>query len=174
MLRTFGRTFFVSARFEFKQRRIFETRVFGSEHCLASIAEWGHSALPGGFAPPEPPLESVVERKSVMRKRINEIKVRLTDEELSALTERAKMCGYSREAYVRTLLSGYIPQPMPPPDYHAMMKELHHIGNNLNQIAQKTHALNIVDAKRYDDATRQFAAAAARIEEAVILPRRKE
>ena len=38
----------------------------------------------------------------------------------------------------------------PPPDYYSMMRELHKIGNNLNQIAQKAHVLNVIDVQRYD------------------------
>jgi hypothetical protein len=40
---------------------------------------------------------------------------------------------------------------MPPPDYYTMMRELHAIGTNLNQIAQKAHVLNAIDVKRYDE-----------------------
>jgi hypothetical protein len=109
-----------------------------------------------------------------MKKRTDEIKVRLTPEEKASLTERAKECGYSRENYIRTLLGGHVPRPMPPPDYHGMMRELHGIGNNLNQVAQKAHILNVVDAARYDTAMRQFAEAVARIEGAVILPQKTD
>jgi hypothetical protein len=105
-----------------------------------------------------------------MLKRTNEIKVRLTDSEAATLIKRAKDCGYSREAYIRSMLGGYIPRPMPPPAYHDMMRELHYIGNNLNQIAQKANVLNVVDAVRYEAALRMFAEAVARIEKAVILP----
>jgi len=105
-----------------------------------------------------------------MQKRTHEIKIRLTGDEMSTLNKRAKECGYSREAYIRSLLSDRIPRPIPPPDYHAMMRELHSIGNNLNQIAQKAHVLNVVDAGRYDGALRLFAEAVKNIEEAVILP----
>ena len=105
-----------------------------------------------------------------MKKRNVLINFRLTEDEVSVLTKRAKECGYSREAYIRTLLDGRIPRPMPPPDYHAMMRELHGIGTNLNQVAQKAHVLNVIDVQRYDEALRQFAGAVARIEEAVLLP----
>jgi hypothetical protein len=105
-----------------------------------------------------------------MRKRMNEIKVRLDNDEAATLSHRAKECGYSREAYIRSLLDGRIPRPMPSPDYHAMMRELHAIGNNLNQIAQKAHVLNVVDTGRYDAALRLFVEAVAKIEEAVLLP----
>jgi len=94
----------------------------------------------------------------------------LNEDEAATLNNRAKESGYSREAYIRTLLDGRIPRPMPPPDYHAMMRELHGIGNNLNQVAQKAHVLNVIDVQRYDEALRQFAGAVARIEEAVLLP----
>ena len=105
-----------------------------------------------------------------MKKRNVLINFRLTEDEVSALTRRAKACGYSREAYIRTLLDGRIPRPMPPPDYHAMMRELHGIGTSLNQVAQKAHVLNVIDVQRYDEALRQFAGAVVRIEEAVLLP----
>jgi len=105
-----------------------------------------------------------------MKKRTVLINFRLSEDEVSALTKRAKESGYSREAYIRSLLDGRIPRPMPPPDYHAMMRELHGIGNNLNQIAQKAHTLNVIDAGRYDAALRTFAEAVAKIEETVLLP----
>ena len=102
------------------------------------------------------------------------VNLRLAENELSTLTKRAKSCGYSREAYIRSLLDGHLPRPMPPPEYHTMMMELHAIGNNLNQIAQKAHILNVVDTGRYDAALRRFAEVVAMIEEAVILPLKLE
>ena len=105
-----------------------------------------------------------------MLKRPILVRFHLNEEEAAALDKRAKECGYSREAYIRTLLGGHIPQAKPPPDYHAMMREIHAIGNNLNQVAQKAHVLNVIDVQRYDEALRMFAGAVARIEEAVILP----
>ena len=52
-----------------------------------------------------------------------------------------------------------------------MMRELHGIGNNLNQIAVKTHTLNVLDVQRYDEACRKIDTAVKKITEAVILPR---
>ena len=105
-----------------------------------------------------------------MKKRNILINFRLTVEEAADLNERVKRCGYARERYIRSLLKNKIPREMPPPDYHAMMRELHGIGNNLNQIAQKAHVLNVMDVQRYDEAVRHFADVVAKIEEAVILP----
>ena len=105
-----------------------------------------------------------------MLKRPILVRFHLNEDEAAALNKRAKECGYSREKYIRTLLGGHVPRPMPPTDYHAMMKELHGIGNNLNQIAQKAHVLNVIDAQRYDAVLRRFAEIVTRIEEAVLLP----
>ncbi len=58
----------------------------------------------------------------------------------------------------------------PPPDYYSMMRELHKIGNDLNQIAQKAHTLNVIDVQRYDSDMRKFDEAVRLITEAVILP----
>ena len=105
-----------------------------------------------------------------MIKRPLSVKVRLTPDELSSLTIRAKECGYSREAYIRSLMGGQIPRLLPPPAYHDMMHELHGIGRNLNQIAQKAHVLNVLDVARYDAALRLFMEVVAQLEEAIILP----
>ena len=51
-----------------------------------------------------------------------------------------------------------------------MMRELHYIGNNLNQIAIKAHALNAIDAKHYDDGLRMFEEAVQKILSAVLDP----
>ncbi len=85
--------------------------------------------------------------------------------------KKVKRSGLSREAYLRHLVNGLEPQDAPPPDYYAMMRELHGIGNNLNQIAVKAHTLNVLDVQRYDEACRKIDTAIKKITEAVILPR---
>ena len=74
-------------------------------------------------------------------------------------------------SYLRHLVNGLVPQDAPPPDYYAMMRELHGIGNNLNQIAVKAHTLNVLDVQRYDEACRKIDMAIKKITEAAILPR---
>lgn len=109
-----------------------------------------------------------------MNSRTIEIKVRLNRKEAEALNKRVKKSRLSREAYLRHLINGVVPRDAPPPDYFSMMRELHGIGNNLNQIAQKAHTLNVMDVQRYDTAVRQFEAAVRKITEAVILPQPME
>lgn len=72
-----------------------------------------------------------------MSKRNIEIKVRLNRKEAEILNKRVKKSRLSREAYLRHLIDGVVPQDSPPPDYYSMMRELHGVANNLNQIAQE-------------------------------------
>ena len=70
------------------------------------------------------------------------------------------------------MIEGVVPADMPPPDYFSMMNELRRIGGNLNQIAQKVHVLNVVDAARYDEVVKALDRALLKITNAVMLPRK--
>ena len=109
-----------------------------------------------------------------MRKRNIEILFRLNRKEAEALDKRVKKSGLSREAYLRQLINGLVPRNAPPQDYYSMMRELHQIGNNLNQIAQKAHVLKVIDVQRYDREVRKFRQAVEQITEAVVLPERAD
>ena len=99
---------------------------------------------------------------------------RLNRKEAEALDKKVKKSGLSREAYLRHLINGVVPRDAPTPDYYAMMRELHQIGNNLNQIAQKAHMFHAMDVQKYDTNMRLLEDAIKRITEAVILPERRE
>ncbi len=109
-----------------------------------------------------------------MRNRNVHIQFWLNKKEAQALDKLVRKSGLSREAYLRHLINGVVPQDAPPPDYFSMMKELHAIGNNLNQIAQKAHVLNVMDVQRYDENMHLFKEAVRTITNAVLLPRRNE
>ena len=106
-----------------------------------------------------------------MNNRNYEIKIRLTQAEMVHLNRLVNGSKLSREAYLRQLISGVVPQDAPPPDYFSMMQQLYRIGNNLNQIAQKAHTLNVIDVQRYDAAVSQFEATVKEITAAVLQPR---
>lgn len=99
---------------------------------------------------------------------------RLNRKEAESFDKKVKESGLNREAYLRQLIQGVVPKDAPPPDYYAMMRELHRIGNNLNQIAQKAHVLNVIDVQRYDKDMRNFEEVIKRITQAVILPEKIE
>ena len=106
-----------------------------------------------------------------MRKRNNRVELYFTKEELEHLSKKVKKSGLSREAYLRHLINGLVPNDAPPPDYFAMMKQLYGIGNNLNQISSKAHSLGFIDTQRFDNAVKEFEKAVKTITKAVILPK---
>lgn len=106
-----------------------------------------------------------------MRKRNIQVITRLNKKEQQHLKTLVKRSGLTQEAYIRHLINGVVPIDTPPADYYAMMKELHSIGNNLNQIARKAHQLNVIDVQQYDRAIREFEKAVTDITKAVILPK---
>ena len=109
-----------------------------------------------------------------MQKRTIEIKCRLTRKEVASLNKRVKKSGLSREGYLRQIINDLVPTDAPPPEYFAMMRELHYIGVNINQIAQKAHLTNVVDAERYDEYADMLSRAVVDITNAVMLPRKIE
>ena len=91
-----------------------------------------------------------------MRNRNVKIQVWLSKKEAENLQKKAKRSHISVAAYLRHLINDLVPQESPPLDYYAMAQQLYRIGNNLNQIAQKAHTLNVIDVQRYDAAVTQF------------------
>lgn len=106
-----------------------------------------------------------------MRNRNVKIQVWLSKKEAENLQKKARRSRISVAAYLRHLINDLVPQDAPPTDYYAMAQQLYRIGNNLNQIAQKAHTLNVIDVQRYDAAVSQFETAVKEITEAVICPR---
>lgn len=106
-----------------------------------------------------------------MRKRNIQVITRLNKKEQQHLKIMVKRSGLTQEAYIRHLINGVVPVDTPPADFYTMMKELHAVGNNLNQIARKAHQLNVIDVQQYDKAVREFENAVAEITNAVILPK---
>ena len=109
-----------------------------------------------------------------MRTRNIRIVVRLTDDENSRLIKNVEKSGISREAYLRHLITGIRPQGKPPPEYHKMIWELNHIGNNLNQIAAKANGTNCIDENLYRLEVEKLNKAVMQIITAVTAPERLE
>ena len=106
-----------------------------------------------------------------MRKRNCRVQVRLDNKEYQGFMKAVRKSGLSQEVYLRHLINGVVPQDAPPPDYYHFMRELHGVGNNLNQIAQKAHVLGVIDERRYDEEMKKFDQLVRDITKAVILPR---
>lgn len=109
-----------------------------------------------------------------MRKRNIQIIVRLNAKEQQHLAKQVKKTGLSQEAFIRTLINGYVPKELPPSDYYAMMRELHAIGSNLNQIAAKANATGHIDRTVFQYEANRLRKAVLDIQAAVTSPERRE
>lgn len=107
-----------------------------------------------------------------MRKRSISVLVRLNEKEHTHLASQVQKSGLSQEAYLRSLISGYVPKPMPPLDYYAMIRQLHAIGNNLNQLAVKAHTTGHLERAAFQQEADQLRFAVQQIQQAVTSPER--
>jgi len=108
-----------------------------------------------------------------MRKRNIQIIVRLNTKEQQYLARQVKKSGLSQESFIRTLINGYVPKELPPPDYYAMMRELHAIGSNLNQIAARANATGHIDRTVFQYEANRLRKTVLDIQTAVTLPERR-
>lgn len=72
-------------------------------------------------------------------KRNFEIKVRLNTDEYIDLMNKVLVSGYSRERYIRSLISGVVPKEKPPIEYYQLIREFNAVGNNLNQLVRNSY-----------------------------------
>lgn len=107
-----------------------------------------------------------------MRKRGVHIQLWLSETEAARLQRLVKRSGLSREAYLRHLIGGVVPQEIPPPDYFSFMERLYQVGNLLERISRQAQALGVVNTVQYKEAVGQFHQLVEDITTAVILPRR--
>ena len=74
----------------------------------------------------------------------------LTPAQYQLLSTQAKQCGLTKRAFVVRLLEGKPVQARPSQEIRELRTEIHHIGNNINQIARSVNAgiAKAEDAKR--------------------------
>ena len=69
-----------------------------------------------------------------MRKRNNQINVRLNDSELQKLNKKVLKSGMSREKFLRNLLAGAEIKPAPPVDFTNLIREVRRLGSNVDRL----------------------------------------
>ena len=76
--------------------------------------------------------------------------IELTPEQYQLLTSRARQCGLSKRTLIIRLLEGREIRARPSQEIKELRTEIHHIGNNINQIARSVNAgiARAEDAKR--------------------------
>ena len=84
------------------------------------------------------------------KKDIHHLHIVLTSEQYRLLSDNAERCGLTRRAYLVRLLEGTEVKARPSQEINALRTEIHHIGNNINQIARSVNAgiARAEDAKR--------------------------
>ena len=64
----------------------------------------------------------------------------LTPAQYQLLTAQARQCGLSKRAFIVRLLEGKSVRARPSQEIRDLRTEIHHIGNNINQIARSVNA----------------------------------
>ena len=74
--------------------------------------------------------------------------IELTPAQYQSLTAQAKRCGLTKRAYLVRIIEGNPVRARPAKEIKELRTEIHHIGNNINQIARRVNAARAEDAKR--------------------------
>ena len=100
------------------------------------------------------------------------INLRLSSYELASLNEKVAKTGYSREAFIRSVLNGNILMETPPIEYHKLINLLRNIANNMNQLAATANSTHIIDAHAYNQNVQQLYEILREIQQAILLPKK--
>ena len=81
---------------------------------------------------------------------MHHLHIELTPAQYDLLSDQAKQCGLSKRALLVRLIEGKLVKARPSQEIKALRTEIHHIGNNINQIARSVNAgiARAEDAKR--------------------------
>lgn len=66
--------------------------------------------------------------------------IELTRHQYDLLCQQAKTCGLTKRAFLARLIEGQPVRARPSQEIKALRTEIHHIGNNINQIARSVNA----------------------------------
>ena len=80
-----------------------------------------------------------------MKTRTKEMHLRLTPEEKETLTEKAKLARLSREEFCRRILNGAIVKEAPSVDVRQLLRQMRHIGGDLNQLLARANTVGFID-----------------------------
>ena len=108
------------------------------------------------------------------RKRPYVIVVHLNEDEYALINKRVAESRLTREDYLRTLISGYVPNAKPHDDFLETIKQLRYIGNNLNQLAMIANKNHLIDSDQLKEEIQLLNNQISEIREKVYLPRRIE
>lgn len=84
------------------------------------------------------------------KEKTHHLHIELTQQQYQLLRWQARECGLTKRAFLVRLIEGKPVKARPSQEIRALRTEIHHIGNNINQIARSVNAgiARPVDAKR--------------------------
>ena len=74
------------------------------------------------------------------KRNTHHLHIELSPEQYQLLSTQAKQCGLSKRAFIVRLLEGKHVRARPSQEIKELRTEIHHIGNNINQIARSVNA----------------------------------
>ena len=84
------------------------------------------------------------------KEKMHHLHIELTPQQYQLLCRQARACGLTKRAFLVRLIEGKLVKARPTQEIKALRTEIHHIGNNINQIARSVNAgiAKAEDAKR--------------------------
>ena len=74
-----------------------------------------------------------------MRTHTKTFHIRFTEKEYERLCKHAEKSGLPKTTYIRHMINGCSPGEHPDYAFWAFVKEIHYVGNNLNQLCRMAH-----------------------------------
>ena len=99
--------------------------------------------------------------------------VRLTDAEMERLDKAVRRTKLSREGYVRTLISGYEPQSLPPVEYYEILHELREIQDTIELLSRVVSQHGALDSTEYSTQVKRLGEICHSLQTAFV-PRKRE
>ncbi len=92
-------------------------------------------------------------------KRNQEIKIRLTKDELNSINKKAKKSGLSREAFCRLALQNLTVKEAPPADIPMLLRAMRQAGYNLDQTLRRFNSCDVPDMRQFRKGLEELRAA---------------
>ncbi len=86
-----------------------------------------------------------------MRKRNNQINIRLYDNELQKLNKQVAKSGMSREKFIRNVLAGAEVKSSPPVDFFNLIREVRRVGSNVDRLLHYANGKGYVSKQELTD-----------------------
>ena len=86
-----------------------------------------------------------------MRNHTKTFHIRFTEKEYERLCKYAAKTGLPKTTYIRHMINGCCPKEKPPAEFWRILREIHTLGNNLNQLTRLAHQFGSFHAANLDE-----------------------